>query len=284
MEKATSKKGKISCYNEYHSLRQVIVVPPEYMEIKEVINTTQRHYLKENIDNDIAVQQHQKFVHTLESEGVNVIPFHAEKELNEQVFTRDIGFTIGNTFFIAALNKELRKPEEDVLKKWLNEQDIPYHHIDIESIEGGDVLVDNGKVWIGVSDRTTRDAIDYVQHKLPDYQVTPISIREDILHLDCTFNIISEDTAIIFKDGVNEEAYKILQQHYQLIEVSEEEQFKLGTNVFSIGNKKIISLPIQKRLNQELRRMGYDVIEVEFSEIIKSGGSFRCCTLPLVRE
>jgi len=70
---------------------------------------------------------------------------------------------------------------------------------------------------------------------------------------------------------------------YDLIDVTEEEQFTLGTNVLSIGQKQIISMPTNQQVNSALRTRGYHVIEVAFDEIIKSGGSFRCCTLPVLR-
>jgi N-dimethylarginine dimethylaminohydrolase len=285
MENSTLDQNfRVSCFNEYDSLKQVIVVPPDFMKITDVINVTQRHYIHENINTDIAMKQHTHFVETLKKEGIRVIPFESKRELNEQVFTRDIGFTIGNQFFIAALNKDLRRPEGNVLKRWLQVKKVPYHQIQIKSIEGGDVIIDNNKVWIGVSSRTTLHAIHHLQRQLTNFQVIPVPIRKDILHLDCTFNIINHQTAIIFKSGINETSLKSLQNHYHLIEVTEEEQFSLGPNVLSIGNKKIISNASNKRLNKELSSHGFDVIEIDFSEIIKSGGSFRCCTLPLFRE
>ncbi|MFD1347893.1 dimethylarginine dimethylaminohydrolase family protein [Oceanobacillus caeni] len=284
MENSTLDQNfRISCFNEYDPLKHVIVVPPNFMKITDVINVTQRHYIQENINTAVAMKQHTHFIETLKNEGIHVISFEPKKELNEQVFTRDIGFTLGNKFFLAALNKDLRKPESNVLKEWLDERKIPFHQIQTKSIEGGDVIVDNNKVWVGVSNRTTLPAIHHLQTILSDFQVIPVPIRKDILHLDCSFNIISPDTAIIFKPGINESSLKDLQQHYHLIDVTEEEQFSLGPNVLSIGNKKLISISSNKRLNKELSRRGFDVKEVEFSEIIKSGGSFRCCTLPLVR-
>jgi N-dimethylarginine dimethylaminohydrolase len=109
-------------------------------------------------------------------------------------------------------------------------------------------------------------------------------IREDILHLDCIFNIISESEALIHQEGLIKEDVDRLASKFELIDVTREEQFTMGVNVLSIGNKKIISLPVNKTVNAKLRKRGYEVIEVEFDEIIKSGGSFRCCTLPLLRE
>lgn len=69
-----------------------------------------------------------------------------------------------------------------------------------------------------------------------------------------------------------------------LVKVTEEEQFQLGTNVLSIGNKRVLSLPVNGKVNKQLRNRGFQVIEVDITEIIKSGGSFRCCTLPITRE
>lgn len=74
-----------------------------------------------------------------------------------------------------------------------------------------------------------------------------------------------------------------MKKRYEMIEITDDEQFQLGTNVLSIGNKTVISLPVNRHVNQELRKRGYTVIEIDLSEIIKSGGSFRCCTLPIER-
>ena len=58
----------------------------------------------------------------------------------------------------------------------------------------------------------------------------------------------------------------------------------MGPNVLSIGDGKIISLTQNKELNRRIAAEGFTVQEVDLSEIIKSGGSFRCCTLPLIRQ
>ncbi|WP_407407226.1 dimethylarginine dimethylaminohydrolase family protein, partial [Peribacillus sp.] len=104
------------------------------------------------------------------------------------------------------------------------------------------------------------------------------------LHLDCIFNILSPTEALVFPDALTKKELDFLGSRYNLIEVNGDEQFTLGTNVLSIGNKKLFSLPCNKKVNKQLRERGYEVIEVDISEIIKSGGSFRCCTMPLLRS
>lgn len=280
---STELNLNIHCYNEYDNLKHVIVASPDYMQIKEVINQTQRHYLKENINIGKAMEQHQQFVETLESEGTNVIKLDTKEELNEQVFTRDIGFTIGDQFFLSTMKKDIRKPEVNVLRSWLEERNLTYNQIEGYSIEGGDVLIDKNIVWLGSSSRTSKEAMEILQKKLPDFQVKRIKFKDELLHLDCVFNIISEDTALISSTGIDPGSVALLSEHYDLIDVNEEEQFKMGTNVLSIGNKRVIALPENKRISNELAKRGYKILEVEFSEIIKSGGSFRCCSLPLER-
>jgi N-dimethylarginine dimethylaminohydrolase len=286
MENMTSNESvpTVNCTNEYDRLKLVITVSPQYMKIEEVINNTQQHYLTNNIDTNIALQQHETLTNTLKEHGAQVIQLEAKENLNEQVFTRDIGFTIGDTFFVSSMKVDMRKPEIAELINWLESMRIPFQIIDCGSIEGGDVIVDNKNIWIGISNRTSHAAVTALQQMLPAYNIKPIQLREDILHLDCVFNIISEDTALIYEAAIESDGYKHLKQSYQLIEVTEEEQFKMGPNVLSIGGKKIISMPENKRLNRVLTQAGYHVVEIEFSEIIKSGGSFRCCSLPLIRE
>lgn len=270
--------------NEYAPLKKVIVAPPDFMEIKEVINHTQRVYKKQNIAVNRALEQHQNFVQSLKDRGIKVIELTPVPELNELVFTRDIGFTIDDTLFTANMRREIREKETELLHDVLEKNNVPYHPITTCSIEGGDVLVDEDKVWVGNSERTTTDAIDQLRSYVEDKEVISLPLRKDILHLDCAFNIVSNDVALIFKDAFQKKDVERLSSHYDLIEVTDEEQFNLATNVLSIGDGNIISMPINSRVNRELEQKGFHIIEVEFTEIIKSGGSFRCCSLPVERK
>ncbi|MFD1415191.1 dimethylarginine dimethylaminohydrolase family protein [Oceanobacillus jeddahense] len=276
-------KYMIHCQNEYDSLHQVIVVPPDYMKITTVINETQAYYAKENINIKKATEQHQFFIETLKKNGTEVISLPTKSHLNEQVFTRDIGFTLDNKLFVSNMERDIRKEETELLKNWLHDKQLDYISFTDTSIEGGDVIIDNDLIWIGLSQRTKQAAIDYLRKQFPHLEITAIPLREDILHLDCVFNILEDKHALIYPDGMNETAYQVLKEQYTLVEVTKEEQFNMAPNVLSIGNKKVISLPENNRVNQQLKELGYHVLEVPFSEIIKSGGSFRCCTLPLYR-
>lgn len=269
--------------NEYDELKKVILCQPQYMTIREVINETQKHFKDEGIHIELALEQHQNFADTLRQYGAEVILLPYHKKFPEQVFTRDIGFTLGQTIFVAEMASDVRKGEEEVLKQWLEDEEISYYNLLGDQIEGGDVIIDQDNIYIGLSNRTNQYAVEHLQGLLPQFKVQPISFEAKYLHLDCVFNVVSPEIALIYRPALTDQDIKLFSEKYELIDVSEEEQFTLGTNVLGIGNKRIFSLPINKHVNEQLRKKGFEVIEVDITEIIKSGGSFRCCTLPIWR-
>lgn len=76
----------------------------------------------------------------------------------------------------------------------------------------------------------------------------------------------------------------MLESRYKFIPVLEEELLDLGTNVFMVNPETIFSPTHNKRINEELKKVGFNVVELDYTEPINLGGSFRCTTLPLVRD
>lgn len=272
------------CRSEYDPLQRVLLCPPKFMEIKEVINAVQKRYQDENIDKEKAVSQHNAFLKALQQQGVTTELLSPSQEYPEQVFTRDIGFTLGDHVFISEMAADIRQGEETELQKWLARQGIASERLEGHRVEGGDVMIDGSHLYVGISSRTSADTIEHFRKALPHLEVIPVSFNEKYLHLDCVFNILSPTEALIFPEALDDETVKMLGERYELIPVSAEEQFRLGTNVLSIGNRRVFSQPQNTSVNEQLRKRGFEVLEVDFSEIIKSGGAFRCCTMPIERS
>ncbi|MFA9457025.1 dimethylarginine dimethylaminohydrolase family protein [Halalkalibacter sp. AB-rgal2] len=272
------------CQTEYAPLHTVVLCEPKFMTIRDVINETQKKFIDEGIHVELALRQHKEFVKQLKKQHIEVVLLPPVHLFPEQVFTRDIGFTVGHIVFVAEMAHNIRQGEEDLLKSWLHDQKISYYNLLGDMIEGGDVLIDGKTIYVGISNRTNQNAIHHLQKIMQNYEIITVPFTEKYLHLDCVFNIISPTEALCYPDAFSKKEYDFLSQRYDLIEVSEQEQFTLGTNVLSIGRKTLFSLPVNQQVNQKLRDRGYTVIEVDITEIIKSGGSFRCCTLPIRRE
>ncbi|QTM99202.1 hypothetical protein ERJ70_07745 [Sediminibacillus dalangtanensis] len=278
------KSAYTNCYSEYGRLKRVVLCEPQYMTIRDVINEVQKKFKNEGIHIEKAVRQHRQFVSKLREFGVEVVLLPYHKKFPEQVFTRDIGFTLGETIFVAEMASKVRKGEQDQLKQWLEDETISYYNFIGNQIEGGDVMIDGEVIYVGLSNRTNRQAAEHLSKLLTNFEVIPVPFVEKYLHLDCVFNVISPTEALYYPEALGQKEINLLASKYDLIEVTKEEQFRLGTNVLNIGDKQIFSLPVNTHVNEQLRARGYQVIEVDINEIIKSGGSFRCCTLPLLRE
>ena len=71
---------------------------------------------------------------------------------------------------------------------------------------------------------------------------------------------------------------------FNMIKITPEEVMQYSANIQSLGNGKVISSTTNTKVNQIMRDLGLEVIEVDISEIVKGGGGIHCMTFPLVRE
>ncbi|MCG8331154.1 MAG: arginine deiminase family protein [Chitinophagales bacterium] len=260
------------------------------------INPMMRKHLSNNTfpTEDNICAEIKTFEDVLKQNGVMV---HRPSNLPaiEQIFTRDIGFVIDDCFFISNMKHSTRSAEQEGIKHILddihlsNQIEIPGEII----VEGGDVILWNEYVFIGIGDRTTENAIGFIQNIFPNKTVVGFDIIVDqdsadnnILHLDCTFQPIGTDEAIIYHDGFKNhpEAIMDLFPKEKLIEVTLNEKNQMFPNIFSISPTKIAIEKGFTRLKDELLGRGYEVFEVDYSETSKLGGLLRCSTLPLKRK
>jgi len=59
---------------------------------------------------------------------------------------------------------------------------------------------------------------------------------------------------------------------------------KMLANVLCLSPDRVISIAENRSVNERLVRLGFKVVTVPFSEVIKSGGSVRCDMLPVERD
>ncbi len=281
--------------SETAPLRSVIVgYPDNFLQVDaEIINETQRlYYAGPDAPTAAAVtQQLNGFIEVLESHGVDVRQPHPLPYLPDQMMTRDIGVVIGDTFVVTTMAARSRRHEwrgyAHLFEHFPEHVKVLFGPEDLV-IEGGDVIVDRGKVFVGIGQRTTLAGAAWLMQLVPDFEIVPITLTglddgEDVLHLDCSFLPVGDGHALIYPGGMVD-VPAALRETYELIEVTRPEQQVLGTNVLSISPTCVVSQPTSVRINAEMRSRGIDVIEVPYSEPPKTGGSFRCCTLPLHRS
>lgn len=292
---------ELHCINESDTLRQVIIGYPYNFRLNhpvhEIVNATQAQYAGTDDDAtaEKAIPEFHELKRIMEKNGIKVLdPDPCAPDLNvpDQLTPRDIGFVIGDTFYLSNMMNKSRKNEWKGIEKIISR--LPKTNVvtlppDIV-IEGGDIIVDKGNVYVGISQRTGYDGYLFLQKQLAHsmFHVIPVKLAtpdddEDCLHLDCVFMPIGNNYALMYKNGVQRMPFQI-EMDYNIIPVSKQEQQNLATNVLALSPTTIVSRDMAVRINDELRKAGFTVITMQFDQAPKTGGSFRCCTLPLVRH
>lgn len=239
--------------------------------------------------------------------GVQVLRPAPLKDYN-QVFARDVAFTIDDTLFISNLIPD-RERETEAFASSIFPLIDPAHieHLpEAVHTEGGDILLYDDILFVGTyfgedyssfkTARTNRYAIDFFRERFPHKRIVPIELRKhdhepakSVLHLDCAFQPVSRGRAIIYREGfLNAHDVALVEEIFgrdNLFGVTPEEAYHMSTNVVSLSPEVLISDKHFVRLNTFLRdEWGMAVEEVPYQEISKMGGLLRCSTMPLIRE
>jgi N-dimethylarginine dimethylaminohydrolase len=286
--------GPVRVESETGRLRSVIIGYPDSFVLPEPINRKHEIYHADHPERPTRERLEPEFdgFHlALETHGVEVHQPVPVDGVPDQLTPRDIGFVVGDVFVVASMATECRRDEWKGIRHLLDgiPADRILHAPPDVVVEGGDIVLDRGTLYVGLSERTTPGGAEFLRAHFSDrYEIETVRLRqlhhgEDILHMDCTFLPVGSSHALIYPDGFQEIPDSI-RERYEWIEVDKDEQFELATNVLSISPTCVISRDVVARVNDELREIGLDVIEVRFDETPKSGGSFRCASLPLVRD
>mgnify|MGYP000922817059 FL=1 len=245
------------------------------------------------------------FAAVLQKYGVQVYRPEIIRDCN-QIFTRDIGFVIDDVFIKANILPDRQSEFQAIeyIVKQMNPDKVITPPEEIH-IEGGDVMPWNEHIFIGtykgddykeqVTARTNMAGVAFIQKLFPHKKVKEFDLvkskteaRDNALHLDCCFQPVGKDKAIIYKGGFRSEAdYQYLVDIFgieNLFHIEREEMYEMNSNVFSISPEVVVSEKHFTRLNAWLRAQGFTVEEIPYSEISKQEGLLRCSTLPLLRD
>ena len=223
-----------------------------------------------------------------------------------QIFSRDIAFVIEDKIIRANILPDRDKEFEAINYLW---NDVAEEHRIILPeechVEGGDVMPWNDYIFVGtysgedypdyITARTNTDAVIALQELFPTKTVKAFELRKsntnpkiNALHLDCCFQPIGTNMAILHQNGfLIDSEYQWLVNYFgkeNVFEITKDEMYNMNSNIFSIAENVIISEKNFTRLNTWLREKGFTVEEVPYAEIAKQEGLLRCSTMPLIRD
>ncbi len=273
--------------------------------------------------------QHLKRYQTLSDLTVNSYPFYLPP-LPNMYFTRDHGSMIGNKLQVSSMFNPARRLETIFLRfiqkhhPLFKNTELAFHEEIPYGIEGGDVLVLNHETLIiGLSERTTEEAIEWVSQKylvekelVRQIIVVQIPSRRAYMHLDTVFTMVDRDKFLMYP-GIrdltniywlerNSDNRVVASNGYSLqgalkkalglkqVEIiysgandeitAAREQWGDSTNTLAIRPGVVICYDRNEVTNDTLCRHGIEVIEIDGSELVRGRGGPRCMSMPLDRE
>src|SRR5262249_31528635 len=103
--------------------------------------------------------------------------------------------------------------------------------------------------------------------------------------IDVLVAVIAEKLAAVCTEVLPSSAVEWLRaKGFDLMEVSEEQAFRLGVNAISLGDDRVISAAEAVELNGQIRARGVGLIEVDVSMFTLGGGGPHCLGQALRRE
>ncbi|HEY9220679.1 MAG TPA: arginine deiminase family protein [Lutibacter sp.] len=223
-----------------------------------------------------------------------------------QIFSRDIAFVIEDKLFKSNILPDREKEIEAI--QYVLDQIDPNYIIEASDdihFEGGDIMLWNNHIFIGtykgddyknyITARTNMKGVNFIKNLFPhkivkefDLVKSNTNARENALHLDCCFQPVGKNKAIIHKEGFRDENdYNYLVNLFgkeNMFHITKDEMYQMFSNVFSISEEVVVSEKNFTRLNNWLREQGFTVEEIPYAEISKQEGLLRCSTLPLIRD
>jgi N-dimethylarginine dimethylaminohydrolase len=172
-------------------------------------------------------------------------------------------------------------------------------------IEGGDIILHDEYIFIGTCEknkfdefktaRTNLEGIDFIRQYFADKKIISFPlIKSDTdcqklaLHLDCCFQPVGKNKLVVCPEAFHyKRDFNWILNNFKkenIFEISLTEMSRLKCNFFSISENIVVSETSFSKLNNWLRANGITVEEINYNEISKQGGLFRCTTLPLIRE
>jgi len=232
------------------------------------------HIEREPVDVDLALRQWSAYVAAMEAAGWETIEVSPVDHCPDGAFVEDTVVMYGDRAVITRPGADSRKPETAAVAHLLGA--LGYDVVSIEApgtLDGGDVLKHEGRVWVGLGGRTNQAGIDQLAAHLSPYgvEVVPVPTTK-VLHLKSAVTALPDGTVVGYGPLVDD-------PHVwpSFLEVPEES----GSHVVLLGGDTVLmstDAPDSQKLFEE---RGLDVVAVDISEFIKLEGCVTCLSVRL---
>ncbi|RDI50936.1 dimethylargininase [Nocardia mexicana] len=262
--------------------RRYLMCRPDHFDVRYAINPWMD--LAAPVDRAHALAQWETLRAAFERCGHRVDVIAGEPDLPDMVFAANGGLVIGDRALSARFANAERVGEGPAYHRWLSEQGLSRVAAASEINEGeGDFAVVGERVLAGTGFRSSRAAHREVE---AFFDLPVVSLRlvdPHFYHLDTALMVL-DGTIAYYPRAFDAASARVLARLYpDAIVATAADAHVLGLNGVCDGHRVFLS-DRATALADQLRARGYEPIGIDLSELLKAGGSVKCCTLELHAE
>jgi lysine-ketoglutarate reductase/saccharopine dehydrogenase-like protein (TIGR00300 family) len=260
-----------------------LMCAPDHYDVDYVINPWMEGNVHKS-SRDRAVEQWQGLYHILKDRAM-VDLVKPQKGVPDMVFTANAGLVLGNEVVLSRFFHKERQGEEPYFKQWFEEQGFTVHELpkDLPFEGAGDALLDReGRwLWAGYGFRSELDSHPYLAKWL-DIEVLSLRLMDErFYHLDTCFCPLTDGYLLYYPPAFDAYSNRLIELRVpeeKRIVVDEKDAVNFACNAVNV-NRIVIMNKATDALKQQLKAVGFEVIETPLTEFLKAGGAAKCLTL-----
>jgi len=222
---------------------------------------------------ELMIKQHEDYIKTLRSLGLQLIVLEPLPDYPDAYFVEDTAVVTPDVAIITNPGNKDRQGEEDTIERALAAYRKTVRIHAPGTVDGGDVLMVDSHFFIGISERTNREGAAQLGCILEEYGYNWSTIYVEAgLHLKSSVNYIGKNTLLITGKFAHHNEFK----GYDTIIVNKTEEY--AANTLLINNSLITPKGFPNTI-KKLESTGFDIIELDVSEVRKMDGGLTCMSL-----
>ncbi|MGH3307660.1 MAG: dimethylargininase [Nocardioides sp.] len=226
------------------------------------------------VDSGLALRQWEGYVAALADEGWEITEVPAAEDCPDSAFVEDTVVVYDDLAVISRPGAVERRPETAGTEQTLTA--LGYRITRIEepgTLDGGDVLKHDGKVWVGLGGRTNRAGLDQLADLLGPLGAEVVGVPVSrVLHLKSAVTALPDGTVVGFEPLVDDVA---VWDRFQ--PVPEEP----GSHVVLLGGETVLMSSAAPQSRALFEDRGLRVVAVDIGEFEKLEGCVTCLSVRL---
>jgi N-dimethylarginine dimethylaminohydrolase len=260
--------------------RRYLMCPPEHFEVSYAINPWMDP--TRPVDRALALHQWEALRGTYERLGHTVEVIDPVPGLPDMVFAANGGLVYGGRALGARFTYPQRAAEAPAYLARLRAAGLDLVAEPTHVNEGeGDFVVVGDRVLAGTGYRTDPGAHDEAQAVLGVEVLGLELVDPRYYHLDTCLAALDDANVAYYPPAFSAAGRTLLETLYpDAVRAEQADAEVLGLNFVSDGRHVVISQDARGLIGQ-LADAGYEPVPVDLSELLKAGGSVKCCTMEL---